>query len=93
MGGCCAGFETPAIKGRLSDDEPRQFIECLRQKFVDLGMDPDADPLSDVYAPKDKYLDANSDATRPLADAAGFTRLSCPLSDHSAILSRTPAIY
>ena len=56
-------------------------------------MDPDADPLPDVYAPKDKSLDANSDATRALADAVGFTRLCCPLFDQSAIPSREPAIY
>ena len=44
MGGCCTAFDTERHRSWTDEAEPRRFIECLRQKFVDLGRNPNADP-------------------------------------------------
>ena len=93
LGGCCTAFDTGRHRGWTDEAEPRRFIECLRQKFVDLGQNPNADPSPiGPYAPLDKTLDASDNAVREQVDAVGLTQTSSLLFDLVSIPSRTPVI-
>ena len=93
MGSCCTAFDTGVHKGWTTETKPRSFIECLRQKFIDLGRNPDADPSPiGPYAPSDKTLDASNDEVRAQVDTVGFTRTASPLFDIISIPSRASVV-